>query len=123
MTNPEMIERVHELRQRGRTPKEIARALGLPPAAVAPLIRAVAAAQSAGEAALIGCWVNHGWESGLIVTGHADWPGVGVTAESTGESGLVNILVARDGAAASPFAATWLTSGAWVSRMRSGLSR
>ena len=41
MTQPELIERVRELRQRGRTPKEIARILGLPPAAVAPLIRAV----------------------------------------------------------------------------------
>ena len=42
MTNPELIERVHELRQRGRTSKEITRALGLPPTAVTPLIRAVA---------------------------------------------------------------------------------
>jgi hypothetical protein len=33
MTQPELIERVCELRQRGRTPKEIARILGLPPAA------------------------------------------------------------------------------------------
>ncbi len=96
MTNPEMIERVRELRQRGRTPKEIARALGLPPAAVAPLIRAVATVQPTREATLVGCWVNLGWASGLIVTGHADWPGVGATAESTGESGLVNILVARE---------------------------
>jgi hypothetical protein len=95
MTNPETIERVRELRQRGRTPKEIARALGLPPAAVAPLIRAVAAAQPAREAELVGCWVNDGWAAGLAVTGHPDWPGVGATAES-GASGLVNILVARD---------------------------
>ena len=58
MTNPELIERVRELRQRGRTPKEIARVLGLPPAAVAPLIRAVAAAQPKSEAPLAGCWVN-----------------------------------------------------------------
>ena len=49
MTNPELIERVRELRQRGRTPKEIARALGLPPAAVAPLIRAVAAPSRQGK--------------------------------------------------------------------------
>lgn len=95
MTNPEMIERVRELRQRGQTPKQIARTLGLPPATVAPLIRAVAAAQPAREAALVGCWVNHGWAAGLTVTGHTDWPGVGATAES-GESGLVNILVARE---------------------------
>ena len=95
MTNPELIERVRELRQRGRTPKEIARTLGLPPAAVAPLIRAVAAAQPAREAALVGCWVNQGWAAGLTVTGHPEWPGVGATAES-GTSGLVNIMVARE---------------------------
>ena len=95
MTNPETIERVRELRQRGRTPKEIARALGLPPAAVAPLIRAVAAAQPTRETALVGCWVNQGWAAGLTVTGHPEWPGAGATAES-GESGLVNILVARE---------------------------
>jgi hypothetical protein len=96
MTNPELIERVRELRQRGRTPKEIARALGLPPAAVAPLIRAVAATQPKREAQLVGCWVNQGWAAGLTVAGHADWPGAGVTAQS-GHSGLVSILVARDG--------------------------
>jgi hypothetical protein len=95
MTNPELVERVRELRQRGRTPKEIARALGLPPAAVAPLIRAVAVAQPAREAALVGCWVSQGWAAGLTVTGHGAWPGIGATAES-GESGMVNILVARD---------------------------
>ena len=96
MTNPELIERVRELRQRGRTPKEIARSLGLPPAAVAPLIRAVAATQPKKEAPLVGCWVNQGWAAGLTVAGHADWPGAGVTAQS-GQSGLVSILVARDG--------------------------
>jgi hypothetical protein len=95
VTNPETIERVRELRQRGRTPKEIARALGLPPAAVAPLIRAVAAGQPAREAPLVGCWVNQGWAAGLTVAGHPDWPGVGATADS-GESGLVTILVARE---------------------------
>ena len=95
MTDSETIERVRELRQRGRTPKEIARALGLPPAAVAPLIRAVAAAQPAREAALVGCWVNQGWAAGLTVNGHPDWPGAAAEAES-GESGLVTILVARD---------------------------
>jgi len=95
MTNPELIERVRELRQRGRTPKEIARALGLPPAAVAPLIRAVAAAQLTREAPLAGCWVNQGWAAGLTVAGHAEWPGVGAAAQS-GTSGLVSVLVARD---------------------------
>ena len=96
MTNPELTERVRELRERGRTPKEIAKALGLPPATVAPLIRAVAATQPKREARLVGCWVNQGWAAGLSITGHTDWPGARATAESGG-SGLVNILVARDG--------------------------
>src|SRR5260370_27147643 len=72
MTNPQTIERVRELRQRGRTPKEIARALGLTPAAVAPPIRAVAAAKPTREAALVGCCVSEGWAAGLTVTGHPD---------------------------------------------------
>jgi hypothetical protein len=90
-----MIERVRALREQGRTPKQIARTLGMEPAAVAPLIRTVAAAQPAREAALIGCWVNQGWAAGLTVTGHPEWPGYGVTAES-GPSGLVNVLVVRE---------------------------
>jgi hypothetical protein len=64
-----LIERVRELRKRGRTPKEIARVLGLSPAAVVPLIRAVAAAQPKREAPLAGCWVNQGWAAGLTVAG------------------------------------------------------
>src|SRR5579863_587737 len=95
MTNPELTERVRELRQRGRTPKEIARALGLPPAEVAPLIRAVASTQPKREPALAGCWVNRGWTAGLTVCGHADWLDAGATEESDA-SGLVSILVARD---------------------------
>jgi len=95
MTNPELIERVRELRQRGRTPKEIARALGVPPAEVSPLIRAVAATQPKREAALAGCWVSPGWAAGLTIAGHADWPGAGATASSDG-SGMASILVARD---------------------------
>jgi hypothetical protein len=38
MTNPQTIERVRELRQGGRTPKEIARALGVPPAALVVVV-------------------------------------------------------------------------------------
>jgi hypothetical protein len=95
MTNAELIERVRELRQRGRTPKEIASALGLPPAAVAPLIRTIAAAQPKREAQLAGCWVSQGWAAGLTVAGHDEWPGAGTTA-SSGGSGMVSILVARD---------------------------
>jgi hypothetical protein len=95
MTDPELMERIRELRERGRTPKEIARATGLPPAVVAPLIRTFAAAQPAREKELVACLLNQSWSAGLTVTGHPDWPGADET-EQADASGLVSILVARD---------------------------
>lgn len=92
MTNSEVLERVRELRERGRTPKEIARALGLPPSAVTPLIREVAASQPPKADALITCQVSPGWAAGLTVKGHDDWPGVA----DSGGSGMASVLIARD---------------------------
>lgn len=93
----ELLERVRALRQQGRSPKEIARALGLPPASVAPLIRTIAAerSQHAPERALAGCWVSPGWASGLTVHGSPPWPGLDAHADS-GPSGLVTVAIARD---------------------------
>jgi hypothetical protein len=88
MPDDELLERVRELRARGRSPKEIARALKLRPATVTPLIRRLAAAEpQEKEAPLIGCWVNQGWSSSVRFTGHPEWPDTG--AGETGESGLV----------------------------------
>lgn len=94
MSSPELLERVAELRRSGRTPKEIARALGLKPSQVAPLIRAVGASVPKREAPLAGCWISGNWAAGLTVNGHPDWPGV--QAVEAGESGLAGILVARE---------------------------
>jgi hypothetical protein len=94
MSSPELIERVAELRRSGRTPKEIARALGLKPSQVAPLIREVGATAPRREAPLAGCWISDNWAAGLTVSGHPDWPGVQVAEDS--ESGLVEVLVARE---------------------------
>jgi hypothetical protein len=94
MSSPELVERVAELRRDGRTPKEIARALGLKPAQVTPLIRAVGATTPKHEAALAGCWVSDNWAAGLTVSGHPGWPGV--EAASDGESGLIGVLVVRE---------------------------
>jgi hypothetical protein len=96
MDRKELIGAVRALREQGRTPKQIARSLGLPPAAVAPLVRAVAAEDQANapEREVTGCWVSPGWSEGLAVAGHPGWPDVD-TADS-GASGLVSILVARD---------------------------
>jgi hypothetical protein len=95
MPDDELLERVRELRARGRSPKEIARALKVRPATVTPLIRRLAAAEpQEKEAPLIGCWVNQGWSSSVRFTGRPEWPDTG--AGETGESGLVIVVVARE---------------------------
>ena len=95
MPDDELLERVRELRARGRSAKEIARALKVRPATVTPLIRRLAAAEPReNEAPLIGCWVNQGWSSSVRFTGHPEWPDTG--AGETGESGLVIVVVARE---------------------------
>jgi hypothetical protein len=92
----ELTERVTELRQKGCTPKEIARALGLKPADVMPMIRAIGAQAPRREAPVAGCWVTEHWSDKLGVIGHADWPGMSPPESDSGESGLVGVLVARD---------------------------
>ena len=96
MPTQQLLDRVRELRDAGRTPKEIARALKMPPSAVAPLIRSVAAAEGrTREDALIGCWISPGWSSSVQAPERPDWPG-SAPSERTGHSGLVTVLVARD---------------------------
>ena len=95
MPDDELLERVRELRARGRSPKEIARALKVRPAAVTPLIRRLAAAEPGEkEAPLIGCWVNQGWSSSVRFTGHPEWPDTEAAAAEG--SGLVIVVVARE---------------------------
>src|SRR5918994_2775959 len=95
MDSDDLMGRVRALRARGYAPKQIARALGMPPAAVAPLVRAIAAADQAdaGERKLLGCWVSPGWSQGLTVQDHPEWPDV--DAADAGAQGLVSVLVTR----------------------------
>jgi hypothetical protein len=95
MDSEELTSRVRALRARGSTPKAIARALGVPPATVAPLVRAIAAEDhaSAPERETIQCWVSPGWSQGLTIDGHRDWPDV--DTPDPGASGLVSVLVTR----------------------------
>jgi hypothetical protein len=96
MDGQELLAQVRALRATGRSPKQIARALGVPPAAVAPLVKAIAAADQAGaaERKLLGCWVSPGWSQGLTVQGHPEWPDV--DAADAGAQGLVSVLVTRE---------------------------
>lgn len=93
MNSDELTERVRELRMKGCSPKEIARALGVQPATVATIVRVVAAADEGNANGTVKCWVSPGWSTGLLVD-RPDWPDVD-TASSTG-SGLANVLVARE---------------------------
>jgi hypothetical protein len=90
-----LLERIGELRAAGLTPKQIARALRLRPAQVAPLVRVAAAraAEAAGEAVLVGCWVSPGWSGGLRVAGHSDWPDLSPDEQRAG--GMATVVVAR----------------------------
>lgn len=92
MTEAELLERVRDLRQQGRSPKEIATGLRVPRARVDPLVRALAAERPIGPPPLAGCWVSPGWADGLGVEGHSDWPGAGGGHNPDG-GGLVCVLV------------------------------
>ena len=90
-----LLERISELRSAGLTPKQIVRAVRLRPAQVAPLVRAAAAraAGSAGEVALVGCWVNPGWSGGLRIAGRPDWSDLSPGEQTAG--GMATVVVAR----------------------------
>jgi hypothetical protein len=111
MPDDELLERVRELRSRGRSPKEIARALKVRPATVTPLIQRLAAAEAQKEAPLVGCWVNQGWSSSVRFTGHPEWPDTG--AGETGLLGWSSSLLRVSGAVRCGCASSWSTPGAW----------
>jgi hypothetical protein len=94
MTDDELLAAVRELRGQGRSPKEIARALGVRPAAVADLVRTIAAERAAVEPARLTCLVSPGWDIGLSFDGHPDWPSD--KAATVPDSGLVAVLVASE---------------------------
>jgi hypothetical protein len=96
MDDEEFKQAVRRLRAEGCAPKEIARALGVRPAVVAPLVRLIAAERTAAEVErkLVGCWVSPGWRVGLRVSGHREWPDGDTAYPETG--GLVGVLIARE---------------------------
>jgi hypothetical protein len=72
----EVVERVRELRSKGASPKAIARAVGLLPSQVTPLLRALAEADEVpvAQRRVLECWVSPGWSNGLGVDADREWP-------------------------------------------------
>jgi hypothetical protein len=97
MTDRELLDEVRRMRTMGASPKAIARALGVRPAVVAPLIQRVAAEAPANrsiqEAELVGCWVSPAWSRELLVQRRDGWLDVDLGA--AGPAGIALVLVAR----------------------------
>jgi hypothetical protein len=93
MIDDETIQHVRELRALGLSPKEIARNLGMRPAAVADLVRKLAAERNAADpdADHLDCLLNAGWSTGLSIQGRPEWHDPGA---DDGTDGLVTALVA-----------------------------
>lgn len=96
MNDDQLAESVRALRAQGCTPKQIARALGVPATRVTALVRALAAERAVTDPhRLIGCWISPRWSGGLTVTDHPEWPDIDY-GPSEPAGGLVSILVARE---------------------------
>ncbi len=95
MTDRDLLDNVRRLRSEGWSPKAIARALGVRPAEIAPLVR-----QTAAEAAtpaeiheLAGCWISPAWSRDLLVERREGWDDVDLGPD--GPAGIALVLVAR----------------------------
>ena len=95
MCDEVLLQQVRQLRAQGASPKAIARALRVPPAKVAPLVRLIAAqnAEPQRRPDVVECWISPGWHEGLTFQPHTDWP-VNPSAPD-GAGGLVTVMVAR----------------------------
>ncbi|MGH2919749.1 MAG: hypothetical protein ACRDLS_14300 [Solirubrobacteraceae bacterium] len=96
MTDPELLDEVRQLRAAGATPKTIARALGVRPAVIAPLVRRIASESPTApveQDELASCWVSPGWSRDLIVQRREGWDDMDLGPG--GPAGLALVLVAR----------------------------
>jgi hypothetical protein len=115
MDTGDEIARIRTLRAKGFSPEDIARALGVPPATAARLVRAIATEQNAdpAEREVLECWVSPGWSVGLTIDGHLEWltyPGRTPVPRAWSPSWSP----ATRAGAGSASAATWWTCTAWA---------
>jgi hypothetical protein len=93
-----LLNEVRRMRCAGASPKAIARALGVRPAVIAPIVRQVAAeapAMRIQDAEPVGCWVSPGWSRELLVRRRDGWDDVDLGPD--GPAGVALVLVARAG--------------------------
>jgi len=98
MSDRELLAEVRRLRAAGASPREIARALGVRRAVVAPLVREVAAEVQPvplADAEPAGCWVSPSWSCELLVDWRDGWHDVDLG--EAGPAGIALVLVARAG--------------------------
>ena len=84
------------MRADGTPPKAIARALGVRPAVIAPLVRRLAAESPtppAADAELAGCWISPNWSRELLVQRRHGWEDIDLRHD--GPAGIALVLVAR----------------------------
>jgi hypothetical protein len=107
MDQQELLVAVRALRARRFTPSEIARAVGISKADAARLVRAVASEREHESTSAVpgngnnqraasqsGCWVSPGWQHGLRIDGHADWPDDAEAPSEAIDSGVACVLIA-----------------------------
>jgi len=94
MNDNELDQSVRSLRDSGHSLKQIARALGVLPSVVRPLVRTIAAERDATSSEPeLECLISPGWQKGLTVVGYSEWSDEALTGD--GAPGLVSVLLAR----------------------------
>jgi hypothetical protein len=98
VTDREFLDEVRRLRAAGSSPKGIARALGVRPAVIAPLVRRVAAETPQPppeQGDVVGCWVSPAWSRELLVQRRDGWDDIDLGPGAP--TGIVLVLLARAG--------------------------
>lgn len=101
MDTEDLRARAQALRIAGNTPKQIARALGVPRAKVTALVRGVSADRPSRTAPeprpLIGCWITRQWSNGLTIQDRpADWIDDEELPPLAHGAGLASVAVVRE---------------------------
>jgi hypothetical protein len=100
MDTDDLRTRAQALRVAGKTPKQIARILGVPRAKVTSLVRGVPASRPSravpADKPLIGCWISRQWSNGLTIQDRpADWIDDKKLPRLASGAGLPSITVVR----------------------------